>query len=449
MEKLQKLGITIPETFAVGYHAADISGTPETDPITYHAGTCTGVHDPLMLTCIALSDGKNIALVMTADLKKMFEPIARESVAMIEEKFGISKDHVIISCTHSHSAPDAGGPDPYLGGRGIGYEKWNAQYKAQLLVAVEESLRDLAPVKAAFSGKTIKRGIGFVRRYLLADGTWKMNPSPSMNPVAHESEADPEMRSIRFEREGKKDVLLINFQTHYYSADRKYPGQFSADYIYPLRESAQKEWDCHFAFFYGASANINQLAMLEEDKKIKVPNADEAFMDGARKCREAEEKVEIGELKIQHSEYLANCKVRTPEKVAQAREVNALGCNTPEGKELMQKYGFVDHMDVFFTVYYKSLEPTQYAPFTAVGFGDLAFASAPYEMFHENGKQVRDGSPFKTTFICTLAGASNGYVPSAIGYEHGAYETFNCRFVAGSGEDFANEMIRLLKNCKK
>ncbi len=450
MEKLKEKNITLPKGFSVGYAAADISGTPETDPITYNSGTATGVHDRLLLTCIALCDGKNVALVMTADLKKMFEPIARESLAMIEETFGVPKENVIISCTHSHSAPDAGGPDP--NGRGIGYEKWNAQYKEQLLVAVEESLRDLDPVKEAFTGKADQPGIGFVRRYLLADGTWKMNPSRADNPIAHESEADPEMRSIRFVRENKKDVLLINFQTHYYSADRKYPSQFSADYIHPFRESAEKEWNCKFAFFYGASANINQVAVLDEDKERKVPNADDAFMEGARKCLAAEEKVALSDLKIQHSEYLAECKVRTPEVLERAREVVRLSKErgaTGYPDDILKQFGFKGAPEVSFTFYYKNLEPTQYAPFTAVAFGDLAFVSAPYEMFHENGSYVRENSPFKTTFICTLAHASNGYVPSAIGYEHGGYETWNCRFVPGSGEKFADEMVRLLNECKK
>jgi len=224
MEKLKEKNITLPEEFSVGYAAADISGTPETDPITYHAGTATGIHDPLYLTCIAFCDGKNVALVMTADLKKMYEPIARESLALIEENFGIPKENVIISCTHAHSAPDAGA-------NGMGYEKWNAQYKSQLLVAVEEALRDLDPVVEAFTGKADKPGIGFVRRYLLANGIWKMNPTKADNPIEHESVADPEMRSMRFVRKNKKDVFLINFQTHYYSNDRKYPGKFSADYI--------------------------------------------------------------------------------------------------------------------------------------------------------------------------------------------------------------------------
>ncbi len=439
MKKTLNHNISFPETFSVGYSAVDISGRPDIEPIAYHAGIATGVHDALLLTCVAMCDGKNVALVMTADLKKMYEPIARESLELVEQTFGIRKENVSISCTHAHGAPDAGSDGP-------GYEAWNKQYKEQLLVAVEEALGDLDPVEEAFSGKADQPGIGFVRRYLLADGTYKMNPSKAMEPVAHESEADPEMRTIRFARKNKKDVLLVNFQTHYYSADSKYPSQFTADFIHPFRESAQKEFDCLFAYYNGSSANINQIAMLPTDRK--VPNADEAFMEGARKCLKNEETIALGDLRIQHSEYLATCMVRSPERIKQAKEITAAGAG-PEGKALLEKYGFVDSMEVFFTVYYKDLEPTQYAPFTAVGFGDIAFVSAPYEMFHENGSFVREHSPYKTTFVCTLAHASNGYVPSAIGYEHGAYETFNCRFVAGSGEKFADEMVRLLKACKE
>jgi hypothetical protein len=140
--------------------------------------------------------------------------------------------------------------------------------------------------------------------------------------------------------------------------------------------------------------------------------------------------------------------VRSPERIAQADEITKLGTSTAEGKALMKKYGFVDANDVSFTLYYKNLEPTQEVPFTAIAFGDIAFVSASYEMFHENGSYVRENSPYETTFICTLAHAANGYVPTAIGYEHGSYETFNCRFVAGSGEKFADEMVRLLNACK-
>ncbi|MBR5295293.1 MAG: hypothetical protein IKU24_01735, partial [Clostridia bacterium] len=213
--------IVYPDTFSVGYSSVDISGSPNTDPISYYGGTALGVHDPLMLTCIALWDGEEVALVMTADLKKMFEELGDISLDLIEQEFDIPRSNVIISCTHSHGAPDAGS-------KGTGNVKWSYQYRRQLLVAVEEALRDLDPVKKVYTGKADQPGIGFVRRYLLENGTWKMNPSRSMKPIKHESEADPEMRTVRFERENKKDVLLVNFQTHYYSAEQKYLNQFTA-----------------------------------------------------------------------------------------------------------------------------------------------------------------------------------------------------------------------------
>ena len=179
-----------------------------------------------------------------------------------------------------------------------------------------------------------------------------------------------------------------------------------------------------------------------------MPDADKAFVNAARNCLSAEKEVSIGKIKVQHSEYYASCMVRSAERVAQAREISALGTNTDEGKALMAEYGFVDDNDVSFTIHYKDLNEIQAVPFTAIAFGDISFVSASYEMFHQNASYVRNNSPFDTTFVCTLAHAANGYVPTAIGYEHGSYETFNCRFVAGSGEDFANEMLRLLRACK-
>ena len=93
----------------------------------------------------------------------------------------------------------------------------------------------------------------------------------------------------------------------------------------------------------------------------------------------------------------------------------------------------------------KGLGDNPTIPFTAISCGDIAFVSAPYEMFDTNGQEVRAASPFKSTFICSLTNGSFGYVPSALGFENGSYETFNCAFRPGSGEEFANELVRMLK----
>ena len=69
-------------------------------------------------------------------------------------------------------------------------------------------------------------------------------------------------------------------------------------------------------------------------------------------------------------------------------------------------------------------------------------------MFDTNGVQVREGSPFKMTFVCSYANGGFGYVPSAIAYPHGGYEVIISRFCETTGDDFAAEMVRLLKECK-
>ncbi|MBR5295153.1 MAG: hypothetical protein IKU24_01025, partial [Clostridia bacterium] len=208
--------IVYPDTFAVGYATIDISGTPsEGAPLDYYGGKATGIHDPLLLTCVALWDGEEVALVMTADLKKMYgntlfntSDVAGKSLDIIKNKFKIPAENVILSCTHSHSAPDAGENH-------ASNLRWQQYYYKQLPVVVENALRDLDVLDGAYTGKSImEEGITFVRRYYLESGKVKMSPAESDKPVSHESEADPELRTIRFDRKNKKDVLLVNFQTH-------------------------------------------------------------------------------------------------------------------------------------------------------------------------------------------------------------------------------------------
>ena len=441
-EEAEKTGpITYPEGYSVGYATIDISGQT---PIAYFGGIAKGIHDPLLLTCTAISDGETVALVMTADLKKMLDNVANRSLQIIEKQFGIPAANVIISCTHSHSAPDAGSSAE-------GNVPWMQQYYKKLPQVVEAALRDLDVVEGAYTGKAnTAHPIAFVRRYLCEDGVYRMNPSTSDKPIAHESEADPEFRTIRFDRKNKKDVLLVNFQTHYGGATNTYKEKLSADFVHPFRQKAQKEWDCEFAYYSGAGGDINFNSALAGERYYETwLDAIDGFMETTEACLKAEEKVELGKVQTQRSIVAATVRHDSEERVAQAKEIRDAGYESAEGMALMAKYGFDGNYDASFTVVRSELGETLDVPLNAISFGDLAFAAYPYEMFHVNGKEVRDASPFKTTFICTLSGGAFGYIPSALGYSHGGYETYNCRFVGGTGEQLAQESIRLLNECKK
>jgi hypothetical protein len=69
---------------------------------------------------------------------------------------------------------------------------------------------------------------------------------------------------------------------------------------------------------------------------------------------------------------------------------------------------------------------------SAVSFGDVALVAAPYEMFDQNGVQIKEDSPFAMTLIATLCNGGNGYIASQECATHGCYG-FDSRYYGGLG----------------
>jgi len=381
--------IVYPEGFSVGYDRQDVS--PQVFPIqTYthfnHVGYSN--HDPVQLTCTALCDGKTAFLLISLDIRGVDTGFVDYSARLIEEAVGIPKERVFINATHTHSAPD----NSHLGEGNLIH--WQKLYFKKLVRAVTLALHDLTPAEA-YIGTAHTDGITFVRRYLLQNGTYKCNPTKEDLPVAHESEADTELRTVRFDRKDAKDVLLVNYQTHYHGS---FPTQVSADFVDPLRDQVEKELDVYFAYHNGASGNLNFKSALGERKTSTLEKAAYAIGDTVIDAVRNETPAKLGTLQHEASYY----------KTKRNQEVRLYA----------------------FTV------------------GDIGFVSAPYEMFDTNGKQIREASPCKMTFVCAYTNGHMGYCPSEEAFPHGAYEVEVSPFVRGNGEEFATELVRLLNLCK-
>ena len=438
-EKNDNGPIVYPEGFSVGYARVDI--TPKME-LKIYDGTANDVADPLQLTVTAFCDGESAALLISADLRSIRIGVIETAMRILDNAVGIPADRILINATHTHSAP-APGFD------GDQTDQWTTTvFYKQLAVAAKAALRDLTPAQA-YTGTSYTDGITFVRRYLMTSGKYNTNPTDSSKVVAHESEADNEMRTLRFEREGKKDVLMVNYQTHYGDSPSRYRGKYSADFVHTFREAAEKELGCLFTYHSGASGNLNFNGKLPNEKKY--PNyieATEGLMLAAKDAIAKEEKLSLGKLQSASSNYVANVIPGTPERIEQAKEVNRLWEAGKEFNTLLNQYDFASKYEATAVIMRANLGETHEIPFTAISFGELAFVSAPYEMFDTNGKEVREASPFKTTFVCSLTNGSFGYVPSAQAIPHGSYEVIITYFEYGSGEKFAAEMVRLLNECK-
>ena len=160
--------------------------------------------------------------------------------------------------------------------------------------------------------------------------------------------------------------------------------------------------DVHFVYHSGASANLNFVSSLGDRKYKTLETASTHIGETVVKATQNEEKVTLSTIQYENNSYA--------------------------GKSIENKKKSVN--------------------LSAMTCGDIGFAAAPYEMFDTNGQEIRAASPCKMTFVCTLTNGSLGYIPSALAVPHGAYEVNKTKFAHGSGEEFAGELVRMLKACK-
>lgn len=440
---------TYDGVFKVGYSRKDITPTV---PINQNDGTVySKVVDNLYATCVAVNDGENTALMFTIDTKGLGAAPYMTIVKRVSSAVKIPEENIMISATHSHTAPMPGVPasDP----KNI---RWVAQITTAMVEAAKEAIEDLSDAEI-YNGTTTVKGMAFVRRGYLADGTptgiWRQNNYKNM--AKYESEADNSVQIIRFVREDKKDVVISNLQTHFTEAGNYITNSISSDLAHTLRSLTESlDEDALFAVYVGASGNIATGAHVEGTKKFgnyqKMGKAVvEAILDTKL------EKVEAGKIQTVVKTVTVNVRkddAETLEKAKKAQaEIKALNLYDGEAKvlEVAAKYGFegakeIDSIVSRNTNYGKTRDHR----LGVISFGDIAFTAVPYEMFDTNGMELKSGSPFNMTFVLTNAGGAGAYVPSALAVPNGGYEVYTAVDEYGTAEKMVGEFLTMLRQHK-
>ena len=438
-EKKEKGEIVYPEGFSAGFGRADI--TPESFPVDLGGGAmATSVADPLYASCTALCDGENVALIYHLDMKQCPKAFFEMVTKRLTKKFNVPAESVILNTTHSHNSPVSI----------TGTEPERVRYLQKVLPALdqaaEDALRDLAAAEI-YTSKGDTTNFAFVRRYLMADGSWdgiQMN-NPCNDFVAHESEADAELRVIRFERGDKKDILLVNWQGHAAHGRSMHPNLISSDFIYELRSGVEKEMDVHLSYHNGSSGNLNFTDYLGQQKFSNFHEVGKGLVDVVKEAVKTEEKVNSGKIKSAKTTVTCEVFVDDAKKVEGAQKyVNAAVDQQPQ---VLAEYGLISSYEVSaINSRQRRLEkgPTEDVDLYAISCGDIAFFTSPFEQFDADGKYVRDNSPFKMTFSCAYSNGHYGYLPTSFAYPHGCYEVYTCPFVYGTTDNLNAASIGLL-----
>lgn len=402
--------IVYPEGFSVGFGRAVVNppiGTGLGGYGNHMTRLSKKILDDLMLTCTALCDGENVVLLYSTDLVAIGPSVVSYVQKLAEKNYGIPKENVIINATHTHSSP------AFYNSNVTGMNKYAKLYYQAAMDIAEEALRDLAPAEILV-GQSKTEGLSYVRRYVnKITGEYlgkNLNPGQDPNVVAHESEEDEVLQVIRFDRTDKKDVVLVNWQCHPTAPGGENSSDVSADFISTLREQAEADYDILVSYHQGAAGNLAQTGYLKGDRN----NSADFYQQGrdiAAVVGDALQKA-------------------TP---AQSGKIQA--------KLTVYKGTFKE--EVLNGTKTRSYSET--IPLYTITVGDLAFCSIPGELHDSLGKELRETSPYKMTFLCGYSNGLNGYIPAEFAFPNGGYEVDQTHYVKGTGEALVATHLAELK----
>jgi len=395
-------------------------------------------------TCVAFTgeDGTTVLLYHNdlGNCASTVFPAARQTIA---DAVGLPVEHVMLCCTHTHSAPDLHSDLPSI----VQFRPWLVE---QFIAAAQDALADRknATMSIAF---TKTKSLNFVRHYIMNDGSYvgdNFGTTEGKTYVSHTTQADPEMRLIKFTREGGKDILLCNWQTHPHRTGGGKKFDLSADIVGAMRDIMEEKTDCLFAYYSGGSGNINPSSRIKEENiTADYLEQGQAMAEYALNALDKLSPVNNGSVQILPVNYAGPVNHTQDHLLDIAKEIQKVWKETADGKLCRQMgapHGIHSPYHANAIVIKSQLPETKNIPMFAFSIGDVAFIMAPCEMFDTNAKYIRDFSPFKMTFIVTYANEAVSYIPSSYAYIHGCYGADNGRFAPGTGEILANKYLSML-----
>ena len=432
----------------VGRAAVDITppvGTPMLTPQRppFEVKLAAQALDPLQVKAIVLEQGGVRAALVACDLTSLPLRLLQEARKLIGETTGVDPNAVIISSTHTHTAPQI--RLKYLSKADEEAKRKAAEYVAALPAKIAESVKAAeADLQAAtaYAGYGSEDSVSFNRRYYLRDGTVAANPFKGEDHRLGEilrpaGPIDPSVGLVAFKnRDGQPLAVMVNFSIH---LDTLGVDQPSADMAAVVSRMLQAVHGEQMLVFWGsgASGNVNHYDLSDPQRFRREKGVYETTRIGtilAAAALRAYPKLEpIRDSPLRVSQETVLCDYH-PEKVTalRARMKNS------------SRY-FDGEVDVVPDGDRLAFE----ADVEAIALGnELAWVGLPGEMFVELGMNLKNASPFRYTMIHSLANGAIGYVPNLKSYPEGSREVLATRCAPGTGERLIESATKQLAQLK-
>ncbi|MDD4756617.1 MAG: hypothetical protein PHG29_11110 [Prolixibacteraceae bacterium] len=398
------------------------------------------VHDELHAKCLALDDGKTKLMFIVVDIIGLNTNLTEEAKRIISEETGVPVGNVMISAIHTHSATSAQG----VGDRrrkwtvGEPFDEYQKFVIRRLADVARIALNNLEPARIGWGSGNVPEHV-FVRRWLMKPDAQVINPFGGQDKVRTNpgrnnpdllkpaGKPDPEVFFISVQStQGKPVALLANYGLHYVGGVPR--NDISADYFAVFSDRIQEllkadRQDPPFVGIMsnGTSGNVNNVNFAgpaeknEPYEKMRI-----VAEDVAREVFRAHSKVEFHDwVPLGAVQEVIKLEVRKPDQktIAWAEDVlkrpdNVKPVHSNEDAYAERVLNLLDYPDQLDVV------------LQSFRIGDLGVVAIPFETFAETGMEIKEKSPFKSTFVIELANGYNGYLPTPEQHELGGYETW-------------------------
>ncbi len=412
--------------------AAVVDVTPEKLPVFVNGGmrsrSLSKINTRVNARAIALSDEKTRIAIVVVDSCMMPRPLLDEVKENASKKTGIPTTHILISATHTHSAPASMsclGTDadpnyvPFL--------------KKKIVEAIELSFTKLQPAKIGF-GKADAAEFTALRRWIRRPG--KIINDPFGNPtgranmhsgsvwdnVTGESgPEDPDLSIISIQAtNGQPIAVLGNFSMHYFG-DRDISADYFGLFSEGLKEKITKDENFVGIMSHGCSGDIWRRDYTKPDQWNPKQTIQEFASGLLGIALQTYENIEYREdVDLAMSERRMTLKYRVPD--AQRLQW---------AKKIMETV--VDRLPTTSEEVYAReqiiLHQRQQTEIVMQGIriGNIGIATTPNETYAITGLKIKAASPLDHNIVIELANGGDGYIPPPEQHLFGGYNTWAAR----------------------
>ncbi len=395
----------------------------------------SGVLDPIELNAIAITNGKDTVVMVSADILGMVERYADPVRRNIAEKLGIRAENVIIAALHQHTSIGIFDGNPIMKDTAYTDLLFRKMVDAAVLAAA-----DMKEAKMSYAEGETSEPISFVRRYFMKDGSIGTNPG-RLNPdiVRPASEADNTVRLVRFAREGAKDIALVGFSTH---PDVIGGDMLSADWPGFVRRFVEADHaDAHCIFFNGTQGDTNHIDVNKpqrEDSYAQARDMGRIVADTVAALWDKTAPVAGEEIAAEMTTVYTKTRTDGEERYD---EMKAFYDDYEAGR--LEKEPHITMLTTAKRII--NIRTARiYVPvnITVISVGGVAFVGFGGEPFTQYSRNAAAATDKRVITICCANGYS-GYLPTEAAFAEGGYEASSSMF-SPNLESLVSDAVREL-----